>query len=79
MTEDFKLCLRSSGSTIERQAADILVLESAVTMLSDALNDLVEACGGLEPTAKAPDKKALMQARKLLPPRCRAALRKEKA
>ena len=54
---------------------DAMVLEAAVQVVSKALNDLVSACMDEEGKPKAPDRKALMKARAMLPPRCDKALR----
>ena len=53
------------------------VLEAALKVVSDALNDLVEACHGHDGKLKAPDKKELMRARSMLPPRCSYTLTKK--
>ena len=53
------------------------VLEAALNVVSDALNDLVEACHGYDGKLKAPDKKELMRARSMLPPRCSYTLTKK--
>ena len=53
------------------------VLEAALNVVSDALNDLVEACHGHDGKLKAPDKKELMRARSMLPPRCSYTLTKK--
>ena len=53
------------------------VQEAALKVVSDALNDLVEACHGHDGKLKAPDKKELMRARSMLPPRCSYTLTKK--
>lgn len=53
------------------------VLEAALKVVSDALNDLVEACHGHDGKLKTPDKKELMRARSMLPPRCSYTLTKK--
>ncbi len=53
------------------------VQEAALKVVSDALNDLVEACHGYDGKLKAPDKKELMRARSMLPPRCSYTLTKK--
>ena len=60
----------------EREAC-AQVLEAALKVVSDALNDLVEACHGHDGKLKAPDKKELMRARSMLPPRCSYTLTKK--
>ena len=60
----------------EREAC-AQVLEAALNVVSDALNDLVEACHGHDGKLKAPDKKELMRARSMLPPRCSYTLTKK--
>ena len=60
----------------EREAC-AQVLEAALNVVSDALNDLVEACHGYDGKLKAPDKKELMRARSMLPPRCSYTLTKK--
>ena len=60
----------------EREAC-AKVLEAALNVVSDALNDLVEACHGHDGKLKAPDKKELMRARSMLPPRCSYTLTKK--
>jgi hypothetical protein len=53
------------------------VQEAALKVVSDALNDLVEACHGHDGKLKTPDKKELMRARSMLPPRCSYTLTKK--
>lgn len=53
------------------------VLEAAVKVLSQALNDLVDACLGEDGKSKAPERGVLMKARAMLPPACKHALKKE--
>ncbi len=60
----------------EREAC-AQVLEAALNVVSDALNDLVEACHGHDGKLKTPDKKELMRARSMLPPRCSYTLTKK--
>jgi hypothetical protein len=58
----------------EQQAADIRVLEAVVKVGYDALHDLIAACHGADGNLKAPDKKEMMRARSMLPPRYSYAL-----
>ena len=60
----------------EREAC-AQVQEAALKVVSDALNDLVEACHGYDGKLKAPNKKELMRARSMLPPRCSYTLTKK--
>ena len=60
----------------EREAC-AQVLEAALKAVSDALNDLVEACHGHDGKLKTPDKRELMRARSMLPPRCSYTLTKK--
>ena len=46
----------------------VQVQEAALKVVSDALNDLVEACHGHDGKLKPPNKKELMRARSMLPP-----------
>ena len=53
---------------------DTQILELALAAVTDALNDLVGACMDYDMNPKAPERKALMQARARLPQRCLYAL-----
>ena len=64
-------------AVLEEREACAQVLEAALNVVSDALNDLVEACHGHDGKLKAPDKKELMRARSMLPPRCSYTLTKK--
>ena len=64
-------------AVLEEREACAQVLEAALKVVSDALNDLVEACHGHDGKLKAPDKKELMRARSMLPPRCSYTLTKK--
>lgn len=56
---------------------DIQVLEAAIKVLSQALNDLVDACIGEDGKPKSPERGALMKARAMLPPACKHAMKKD--
>lgn len=60
-----------------RQATDVQMLEAAVKVTGDALNDLLAACHGPDGEPKTPDKKEVMRARSMLPPRYSYALKKK--
>ena len=64
-------------AVLEEREACAQVLGAALKVVSDALNDLVEACHGHDGKLKAPDKKELMRARSMLPPRCSYTLTKK--
>ena len=55
------------------------VLESALKVLTQALNDLCAECFDEQGKPKAPDRRALMKARGMLPPSYSQTLVKEKA
>ena len=74
--EPLELAANSEALQQEREAC-AQVLEAALNVVSDALNDLVEACHGHDGKLKAPDKKELMRARSMLPPRCSYTLTKK--
>ena len=57
--------------------ADVQVLEAALKVMGDALNDLLAACHGPDGHPKAPEKKEIMRARSMLPPRYSYALSKK--
>ena len=64
-------------AVLQEREACAQVLEAALKVVSDALNDLVEACHGHDGKLKTPDKKELMRARSMLPPRCSYTLTKK--
>ena len=68
---------RIARAGVEQREACAQVQEAALQVVSDALNDLVEACHGYDGKLKAPDKKEIMRARSMLPPRCSYTLTKK--
>ena len=62
-----------------QQTADAQVQRAAVRVMTKALDELTSACTDETGAAKAPDKKALMKARAMLPSWCANSLTKPAA
>lgn len=57
---------------------DKQIIEIALQVMSTELDSLIAACMDESGNPKAPDRKALMRARSMLPPRFERALKKQK-
>lgn len=64
-------------TTNQNLAIGIEVTKVALDVVTDEFDAFVAACVGQDGQPKAPDKKALMRARSMLPPRCQMTLTKK--
>lgn len=73
-----KQSITSSEELRKKLLADIQVVEAALRILYQAVDNLVSACTADDGSIKSPSKEDVLNARKLLPPEYKNTLSKKK-